>query len=44
MSRRAKIAAFSLLGAAGLALAVLAAGVALAQSGWFKYKFRDMIV
>jgi translocation and assembly module TamB len=44
MTRRVKIVAFSFLGAAGLALALLAAGVVLVQSGWFKNKIREKIV
>src|SRR5579863_2119558 len=44
MSRRAKIVVFSLLGAVGLAVAVLAAGVVLLRSEWFKNKVREKIV
>jgi translocation and assembly module TamB len=44
MTRRSKIIATSFLGAAGLVIAVLAAGVVLAQSQWFKNKIREKIV
>src|SRR5580698_5316040 len=44
MSRPSKIIAFSLLGAAGLALAVLAAGLITLRSGWFKNRIREKIV
>ena len=44
MTRRSKIIATTLLGAAGLVIAVLAAGVVLAQSNWFKNKIREKIV
>jgi len=44
MSRRAKIIGFSFLGAAGLALAVLAAGIVVLRSGWFRNKVRERIV
>ncbi|HTW65107.1 MAG TPA: translocation/assembly module TamB domain-containing protein [Bryobacteraceae bacterium] len=44
MTRRAKIAAFSFLGAVALVLAVCVAGVVLLQSEWFKNKVREKIV
>jgi translocation and assembly module TamB len=44
MSRPSKIIAFSLLGAAGLAMAVLAAGLITLRSGWFKNRIREKIV
>jgi len=44
MSRRVKIAALGFLGAAGLAIAVLAAGVVLVRSEWFQNKIREKIV
>jgi translocation and assembly module TamB len=44
MKRRVKIIAFGFFGAAGLAIAVLAAGVLLLRSDWFKNKIREKIV
>jgi translocation and assembly module TamB len=44
MTRPARIVAFTFLGAASLTVAVLAAGVVLAQSAWFKNKIREKIV
>ena len=44
MSARVKIVAFSFLGAACLAIAVLGTGVVLLQSAWFKNKVRERIV
>jgi translocation and assembly module TamB len=44
MTRRAKVIAFSFLGAAGLAIAGLAAGAILVRSEWFKNKIREKIV
>jgi translocation and assembly module TamB len=44
MTRRARVIAFSFLGAAGLATAVLAAGAILIRSEWFKNKIREKIV
>jgi translocation and assembly module TamB len=40
MRKAAKIAAFSLLGLAGLAIVLLAAGVLLVQTAWFKNQVR----
>jgi translocation and assembly module TamB len=44
MTRRVKVVAWSCLGAAGVIIAVLAAGVVLVQSEWFKNKVREKIV
>ena len=44
MSKRAKIAACGFLGAAGLVVVLLAAGLVLVQSQWFKNKIREKIV
>jgi translocation and assembly module TamB len=44
MSRPAKIVALTFLGAAGLVVAVLTAGLVLVQSQWFKNKIREKIV
>jgi translocation and assembly module TamB len=44
MSQRAKIIAFSFLGAAGVAIAVLGASVVLLRSEWFRNKIREKIV
>jgi translocation and assembly module TamB len=44
MTLRAKIVAFSFIGVAGLAAVVLAAGLVLVQSAWFKNKIREKIV
>jgi translocation and assembly module TamB len=44
MSQRAKIIAYTFAGAAGVLIAVLGAGVVLAQSDWFRNKIRDKIV
>jgi translocation and assembly module TamB len=43
LKRLGKIAAFSLLGFAGLGLALLLAGVIVVQTAWFKNRVRDRI-
>ncbi len=44
MTLRARVIAFSFLGAAGIAIAVLGTGVVLVRSEWFKNKIREKIV
>jgi translocation and assembly module TamB len=43
MRKRIRIAAFCVLGLAGLALALMVAGVVLVQTAWFKNLIRDRI-